>query len=75
MFEVVNLIEIILEFLIYEVVDEFDISVMYKFDIEGVKFEIICESDGMFVIFGYDIEKIFKMIDFLCDEFVCRFVC
>ena len=46
---------------------------MYKFDTEGVKFEITRESDGTFVISGYDIEKTFKMTDFSRDESVRRF--
>ena len=46
---------------------------MYKFDTEGVKFEITRESDGTFVISGYDIEKTFKMTDFSRDESIRRF--
>ncbi|MBL2480237.1 GTPase ObgE, partial [Klebsiella pneumoniae] len=61
LFEVANLIETTPEFPIHEVVDESDTSVMYKFETEGVKFDITRESDGTFVISGYDIEKTFKM--------------
>ena len=73
LFEVANLIETTPEFPIHEVADESDTSVMYKFDTEGVKFEITRESDGTFVISGYDIEKTFKMTDFSRDESVRRF--
>ena len=73
LFEVANLIETTPEFPIHEVADESDTSVMYKFDTEGVKFEITRESDGTFVISGYDIEKTFKMTDFSRDESIRRF--
>ena len=73
LFEVANLIETTPEFPIHEVVDESDTSVMYKFETEGVKFDITRESDGTFVISGYDIEKTFKMTDFSRDESVRRF--
>src|SRR6478609_5595430 len=54
LFEVANLIETTPEFPIHEVVDESEASVMYKFESES-NFEITRESDGTFVISGYDI--------------------
>ena len=73
LFEVANLLETTPEFPIHEVADESDTSVMYKLETEGVKFDITRESDGTFVISGYDIEKTFKMTDFSRDESVRRF--
>ena len=56
----------------YDDVEESEASVMYKFESES-NFEITRESDGTFVISGYDIEKTFKMTDFSRDESVRRF--
>ena len=72
LFEVANLLETTPEFPMYDDVEESEASVMYKFESES-NFEITRESDGTFVISGYDIEKTFKMTDFSRDESVRRF--
>lgn len=46
LFEVANLLETTPEFPMYDVVEESEASVMYKFDAESLKFEITRESDA-----------------------------
>lgn len=45
--------------------------VLYKYEKKEVEFVIMCDSDGLYVLSGEKIEKLFKMIDFLCEELVC----
>lgn len=74
LFEVVNQLEIMFEFLFYDEEELVENCVMYMMEDEEILFNIICDLDGVFVFLGDSLECFFKMIDFFCDEFVKCFV-
>ncbi|MFC7393202.1 GTPase ObgE [Scopulibacillus cellulosilyticus] len=73
-YAVADLIEKTPTFPIHDVDNEEETErVVYKFEEEEKPFEINRDDDGVFVISGPRIEKLFKMTDFTQDESVRRF--
>lgn len=63
------------EFPLHEIVEEDDSvnRVLYKHEKEADQFKITREPDGIFVVSGDALERLFKMTDFSRDESVRRF--
>lgn len=73
LYAVADLLEDTPEFLLYDEEDETDTRVMYKFEKDGQSFEISRGPDGVFVLEGADVERLFKMTDFSREDSVRRF--
>ncbi|WP_010531116.1 GTPase ObgE [Lentibacillus jeotgali] len=54
-------------------IDEVDEKVVYRYQKDETPFTITRDSDGIFVLSGARVEKLFKMTDFTKDESVQRF--
>jgi len=73
LFSVADLLEVTPEFPLYEIKDDEEVSVLYKYDGDDADFKITREDDGAFVLSGYTIERLFKMTDFNFDASVRKF--
>lgn len=73
LFEVANQLENTPEFPLYEEEELTQNRVMYTIENEEVPFNITREPDGVFVLSGDSLERLFKMTDFSRDESVKRF--
>ncbi|AYC29737.1 GTPase ObgE [Paenisporosarcina cavernae] len=73
LFAIADLLEVTGEFLLHEVQEESDKSVMYKFESERDGFEITRDDDGAYVLSGSSIERLFKMTDFSREDTIRRF--
>ncbi|GGC92820.1 GTPase Obg [Thalassobacillus devorans] len=54
-------------------IEEKEERVLYKYEREDVPFKITRDPDGAYVLYGAQIEKLFKMTDFNRDESIRRF--
>ncbi|WP_111909802.1 GTPase ObgE, partial [Bacillus tequilensis] len=73
LFEVANQLENTPEFPLYDEEEITQNRVMYTIENEEVPFNITREPDGVFVLSGDSLERLFKMTDFSRDESVKRF--
>ncbi|MBQ0139831.1 MAG: GTPase ObgE [Kurthia sp.] len=70
-----NLIEVTPEFLLHgdDVEEESEATVLYKHEEKGPDFIVTRDEDGVFVLSGDTIERLFKMTDFSREESIRRF--
>ncbi|SEA94482.1 GTP-binding protein [Thalassobacillus cyri] len=54
-------------------IEEKEERVLYKYEREDVPFKVTRDPDGAYVLYGAQIEKLFKMTDFNRDESIRRF--
>lgn len=54
-------------------IEEVDEKVVYRYQKKDAPFQITRDPDGAYVLYGHQIEKLFKMTDFNRDEAVQRF--
>lgn len=73
LFEVANQLENTPEFPLYDEEELTQNRVMYTIENEEVPFNITRDPDGVFVLSGDSLERLFKMTDFSRDESVKRF--
>ncbi|MGQ9009121.1 GTPase ObgE [Bacillus stercoris] len=73
LFEVANQLENTPEFPLYDEEELTQNRVMYTMENEEVPFNITRDPDGVFVLSGDSLERLFKMTDFSRDESVKRF--
>ncbi|KAF1679444.1 MULTISPECIES: GTPase ObgE [Bacillus] len=73
LFEVANQLENTPEFPLYDEEELTQNRVMYTIENEEVPFNIERDPDGVFVLSGDSLERLFKMTDFSRDESVKRF--
>jgi GTP-binding protein len=73
LYEVANQLENTPEFPLYDEEELTQNRVMYTMENEEVPFNITREPDGVFVLSGDSLERLFKMTDFSRDESVKRF--
>ncbi|MCY8106486.1 MULTISPECIES: GTPase ObgE [Bacillus] len=73
LYEVANQLENTPEFPLYDEEELTQNRVMYTMENEEVPFSITREPDGVFVLSGDSLERLFKMTDFSRDESVKRF--
>ncbi|MCY8718035.1 MULTISPECIES: GTPase ObgE [unclassified Bacillus (in: firmicutes)] len=73
LFEVANQLENTPEFPLYDEDELTQNRVMYTIENEEVPFNITRDPDGVFVLSGDSLERLFKMTDFSRDESVKRF--
>lgn len=73
LFEVANQLEKTPEFPLYDEEELTQNRVMYTIENEEVPFNITRDPDGVFVLSGDSLERLFKMTDFSRDESVKRF--
>ncbi|MBY4604823.1 MULTISPECIES: GTPase ObgE [Bacillus] len=73
LFEVANQLENTPEFPLYDEEELTQNRVMYTIENEEVPFDITRDPDGVFVLSGDSLERLFKMTDFSRDESVKRF--
>ncbi|MCY8041989.1 GTPase ObgE [Bacillus spizizenii] len=73
LFEVANQLENTPEFPLYDEEELTQNRVMYTIENEEVPFNIARDPDGVFVLSGDSLERLFKMTDFSRDESVKRF--
>ncbi|KFC31015.1 MULTISPECIES: GTPase ObgE [Bacillus] len=73
LFEVANRLENTPEFPLYDEEELTQNRVMYTMENEEVPFNITRDPDGVFVLSGDSLERLFKMTDFSRDESVKRF--
>ncbi|MEC1548130.1 GTPase ObgE [Bacillus rugosus] len=73
LFEVANQLEKTPEFPLYDEEELTQNRVMYTIENEEVPFDITRDPDGVFVLSGDSLERLFKMTDFSRDESVKRF--
>ena len=67
LFAVADLLEVTSEFPLYEIEEDEENSVLYKYEGDDADFKISRDDDGAFVLSGYTIERLFKMTDFNFD--------
>ena len=73
LFAVADFLEVTSEFPLYEIEEDEENSVLYKYEGDDADFKISREDDGAFVLSGYTIERLFKMTDFNFDASVRKF--
>ncbi|ADP33276.1 GTPase ObgE [Bacillus atrophaeus] len=73
LFEIANQLETTPEFPLYNEEELAENRVMYTMEDEESPFEITRDPDGVFVLSGDSLERLFKMTDFSRDESVKRF--
>ncbi|CAN2249807.1 GTPase ObgE [Bacillus vallismortis] len=73
LFEVANQLENTPEFPLYDEEELTQNRVMYTMENEEVPFNITRDPDGVYVLSGDSLERLFKMTDFSRDESVKRF--
>ncbi|MED5048774.1 GTPase ObgE [Bacillus siamensis] len=73
LFEVANQLETTPEFPLYDEEELAENRVMYTMEDEEIPFNITRDPDGVFVLSGDSLERLFKMTDFSRDESVKRF--
>ncbi|AEP91785.1 GTPase ObgE [Bacillus subtilis] len=73
LFEVANQLENTPEFPLYDEEELTQNRVMYTMENEEVPFNITRDPDGVFILSGDSLERLFKMTDFSRDESVKRF--
>ncbi|WP_438311158.1 GTPase ObgE [Sporosarcina sp. FA9] len=73
LFSVADLLEVTPEFPLYEIKDDEEVSVLYKYEGDDADFKITREDDGAFVLSGYTLERLFKMTDFNFDASIRKF--
>lgn len=73
LFAVADLVETTPEFPLHDEEEDKPLRVVYKYQKEEPTFDITRDSDGTFVLSGFDLERLFKMTNFDREDSVRRF--
>jgi len=73
LFAVADLVETTPEFPLHDEEEDKPLRVVYKYQKEEPTFDVTRDSDGTFVISGFELERLFKMTNFDREDSVRRF--
>jgi GTP-binding protein len=73
LFAVADLVETTPEFPLHDEEEDKPLRVVYKYQKEEPTFDVTRDSDGTFVISGFELERLFKMTNFDREDSIRRF--